>query len=49
MMAHHIMTTALLFTSYGYHQTKVANVILCATDIVDILFPVWIFLSDSEN
>jgi len=29
----------LIFTSYGYHQTKVANLILCTMDLVDIIFP----------
>ncbi|CAG8948673.1 hypothetical protein HYFRA_00001793 [Hymenoscyphus fraxineus] len=37
MFTHHIVTTALIFTSYGYHQTKVANLILCLMDGVDIL------------
>lgn len=40
MFAHHIVTTALIFTSYGYHQTKVANLILCLMDGVDILLSV---------
>tara|TARA_R110002060_G_scaffold46568_1_gene57733 strand:+ start:1108 stop:1425 length:318 start_codon:yes stop_codon:yes gene_type:complete len=40
MLAHHIVTTALIFTSYGYHQTKVANLILCTMDSVDLVFPV---------
>ncbi|KAF7881703.1 uncharacterized protein EAF02_006391 [Botrytis sinoallii] len=40
MFTHHIVTTALIFTSYGYHQTKVANVILCLMDVVDLFFPV---------
>ncbi|KAH6718484.1 TLC domain-containing protein [Leptodontidium sp. MPI-SDFR-AT-0119] len=39
MLAHHIVTTALIFTSYGYHQTKVANLILCTMDSVDLVFP----------
>jgi len=39
MFSHHIVTTLLIFTSYGYHQTKVANVILCLMDVVDIFFP----------
>jgi acyl-CoA-dependent ceramide synthase len=38
MLAHHIVTTALIFTSYGYHQTKVANLILCTMDSVDLVF-----------
>lgn len=40
MFTHHIVTTLLIFTSYGYHQTKVANVILCLMDVVDILLAV---------
>jgi acyl-CoA-dependent ceramide synthase len=40
MFIHHIVTTMLIFTSYGYHQTRVANLILCMMDVVDILLPV---------
>jgi acyl-CoA-dependent ceramide synthase len=40
MFTHHIVTTMLIFTSYGYHQTKVANFILCAMDVVDLFLPV---------
>jgi very-long-chain ceramide synthase len=40
MLVHHIVTTMLIFTSYGYHQTKVANLILCIMDVVDLFFPV---------
>lgn len=40
MFTHHIVTCILLFTSYGYHQTKVANVILVLMDFVDIFLPV---------
>ncbi|TVY67442.1 Sphingosine N-acyltransferase-like protein FUM18 [Lachnellula suecica] len=40
MFTHHIVTTLLIFTSYGYHQTKVANVILCLMDVVDILLAI---------
>lgn len=40
MFTHHIITSALIFTSYGYHQTKVGNMILCLMDVVDILLPV---------
>ena len=39
MFTHHIITCTLIFLSYGYHQTRVGNVILCLTDIVDILLP----------
>ncbi|KAL8805005.1 MAG: hypothetical protein Q9182_002207 [Xanthomendoza sp. 2 TL-2023] len=38
MFTHHIITCILMFTSYGYHQTKVGNTILCLMDAVDILF-----------
>ncbi|RDL40824.1 Uncharacterized protein BP5553_00803 [Venustampulla echinocandica] len=40
MFTHHIVTTMLIFTSYGYHQTKVANMILCVMDSVDIFLSV---------
>ncbi|KAL8788143.1 MAG: hypothetical protein Q9195_007451 [Heterodermia aff. obscurata] len=39
MFIHHIFTSALIFTSYGYHHTKVGNTILCLMDVVDILLP----------
>lgn len=39
MFSHHIVTCLLIFCSYGYHQTKVGNVILCLMDLVDILLP----------
>ena len=40
MFTHHIITCTLIFTSYGYHQTRVGNVVLCLMDAVDIIFPV---------
>ena len=40
MFAHHIVTTLLIFCSYCYHQTRVANVVLCIMDVVDLFFPV---------
>ncbi len=40
MFSHHLVTTTLIFTSYAYNQTKVANLVLCTMDIVDIVFPV---------
>lgn len=40
MFTHHIVTCTLIFTSYGYHQTKVGNVILVLMDVVDIFLPV---------
>ena len=45
MLAHHFVTTGLIFASYGYHQTKIGNVILCIMDSVDLFFPVSFFLS----
>ena len=53
MFTHHIITCALMFTSYGYYQTKVGNTILCIMDVVELFFPVSriaslpIFLSSS--
>ncbi|KAI4232046.1 MAG: hypothetical protein LQ349_005233 [Xanthoria aureola] len=38
MFTHHVITCILMFTSYGYHQSKVGNTILCLMDAVDILF-----------
>jgi acyl-CoA-dependent ceramide synthase len=35
----------LIFTSYGYHQTKVANLILCIMDVVDLILPVRLSLT----
>lgn len=40
MFIHHIITSVLLFTSYGYHQAKVGNTILCLMDVADIFLPV---------
>lgn len=40
MFAHHVVTTLLIFCSYCYHQTRVANLILCLMDVVDLFFPV---------
>lgn len=40
MFTHHIITCALMFASYGYHQTKVGNTVLCLMDVVDLLLPV---------
>ncbi|KAL8716420.1 MAG: hypothetical protein Q9220_000327 [cf. Caloplaca sp. 1 TL-2023] len=39
MFTHHIVTCSLMFMSYGYHQTKVGNTILCLMDVVDLLLP----------
>ena len=40
MFTHHVVTSCLMLTSYGYHQTRVGNVILCLMDAVDIVLPV---------
>lgn len=40
MFTHHIITCALMMTSYGYHHTKVGNLILVTMDTVDIILPV---------
>ena len=39
MFTHHLFTCVLIFTSYGYHQSKVGTLILCTMDVVDIIFP----------
>lgn len=39
MFTHHIITCALIFGAYGYHQTKVGNLILCLMDVVDLFLP----------
>lgn len=39
MFSHHIVTCALIFCSYGYHMSKVGNLILCLMDLVDIVLP----------
>ncbi|RKF61884.1 Sphingosine N-acyltransferase-like protein FUM18 [Erysiphe neolycopersici] len=40
MFTHHIVTTILIFSSYVYHHTRVANMILCVMDVVDIILPI---------
>lgn len=40
MFTHHIITSVLIFTSYGYHFTKVGNTILCLMDVADVFLPV---------
>lgn len=40
MLAHHIVTIALIWTSYALHLTRVANLVLVLMDVVDIFFPV---------
>jgi len=39
MFSHHIITCSLIFTSYGYHQSRVGNLILCLMDLGDIFLP----------
>jgi very-long-chain ceramide synthase len=39
MFTHHMITCALVFASYCYHQTNVGNVILCLMDVVDLFLP----------
>lgn len=39
MFTHHIVTCALIFLSYGYHQSKVGTLILCLMDVVDLFLP----------
>jgi very-long-chain ceramide synthase len=39
MFTHHMITCALMFGSYCYHQTKVGNVFLCLMDVVDLFLP----------
>ncbi|KAF2807258.1 longevity assurance proteins LAG1/LAC1 [Mytilinidion resinicola] len=36
-LAHHIITSALMFMSYGYYQMRVGTVILSCMDVVDII------------
>ncbi|PHH67300.1 hypothetical protein CDD81_110 [Ophiocordyceps australis] len=40
MFSHHIITTALIWSCYCYHQTRVGNFILVIMDVVDLFFPV---------
>ena len=40
MLAHHLITSALITGSFQFHLMRVGNAILCAMDIVDILLPV---------
>ncbi|KAI0179801.1 longevity-assurance protein [Hypoxylon sp. FL1284] len=39
MIVHHIATITLIASSYAYHQTRVANLILVLMDAVELLFP----------
>ena len=49
MFTHHIVTCTLMFWSYGYHWTKVGNLILCLMDVVDWLLAVSIALSVARS
>ena len=40
MLTHHIITSVLVFASYGHHVTRVGNVVMCLMDVVDVIFPV---------
>lgn len=40
MLIHHIVTVALVYASYAYHQTRVAHLILMLMDFIDISLPV---------
>ncbi|KAK5989689.1 Sphingosine N-acyltransferase-like protein FUM18 [Cladobotryum mycophilum] len=39
MLAHHVVTIALVACSYTYHHTRVGNLILVIMDVVDLIFP----------
>ena len=43
MFTHHIITSALVFGSYGNYQTKVGTVIMVIMDVVDLFLPVSMF------
>jgi very-long-chain ceramide synthase len=40
IFTHHLVTCALMFTSYGYHHHRVGNAILVTMDSVDTILPV---------
>ncbi len=40
MLTHHVITCALLFTSYSFYMTRVGNAILCLMDVADIILSV---------
>lgn len=40
MFTHHVVTSILMLTSYGYHHTRVGTVILCIMDTIDIILAV---------
>ncbi|KAF4821907.1 Sphingosine N-acyltransferase-like protein FUM18 [Colletotrichum siamense] len=39
MFTHHIITCSLISACYGYHMTRVGNLILVLMDVVDLFFP----------
>ncbi|KAI1100462.1 longevity assurance proteins LAG1/LAC1 [Jackrogersella minutella] len=39
MIVHHFATIALIASSYAYHQTRVANLILVLMDVIELIFP----------
>lgn len=39
MLIHHLITCTLLYSSYGYHHTRVGNLILIIMDVVDLFLP----------
>jgi acyl-CoA-dependent ceramide synthase len=40
MLAHHLVTIGLIYSSYRYHHTRVGNVILVLMDVVELFLPV---------
>jgi very-long-chain ceramide synthase len=40
MFSHHIITISLIYASYRFTHTRVGNLILVLTDVVDIFLPV---------
>lgn len=40
MLTHHIITSGLIFASYGHYYNRVGNVILCLMDVGDVILPV---------
>jgi acyl-CoA-dependent ceramide synthase len=40
MLIHHFITCSLLYACYGYHHTRVGNLILIIMDVVDLFLPV---------
>lgn len=49
MFTHHLITCALMTTSYAYHHTRVGNLILVTMDSVDIILPVSLLLQAFED